>query len=556
MFSSLWSRVRAQALLIAVVVLVLCGGGAIMLLGHRADSARHAQAQVAAIGFDLVSLENAPISVDQSANRSLVQVEAVVERDRGSISAGLRSLIAAGSPPPTLLRVPAAVGEAESVLGEIFQIGNGRSNATLLRRELPKVVSTVAALEVKGAAALALLTQAGRIYSDRATSAQADAVIGSTVTILLLLCVFVLVYRRATAARAENARLLLESRDEAITDPLTRIANRRAFKRDLDRIIPDVNPDNELLVAMFDLDGFKQYNDTFGHAAGDALLTRLAGQLQDATGGSLAYRMGGDEFCFLAQVNTWEGERLTTAAVHALSDHGEGWRIGCSWGVAWVPSEAPSGSDALRIADERMYAQKTSRASASHQATAALLQVLVERDAPLSNHTDHVAELASATAARLGLPDHEITRIRLAAQLHDIGKTAIPESILGRKGPLSDEEWAFMRRHTLIGERIITAAPSLAHTAPFVRSSHERMDGDGYPDGLSGSEIPLGSRIIAVCDAYDAMIGPRPYRQPRTIPDAISELRRCSGTQFDPAVVDATCAILRERTLSTAPPRG
>jgi two-component system, cell cycle response regulator len=220
--------------------------------------------------------------------------------------------------------------------------------------------------------------------------------------------------------------------------------------------------------------------------------------------------------------------------------------VGCSWGLAWMPSEATNVSEALRIADERMYAQKTSRASASHQATAALVQVLVERDPKLSTHTNHVAELAEATARRLGLAEHEITRIALAAQLHDIGKTAIPESILSKAGPLDDDEWAFVRRHTLIGERIIAAAPSLAHTGSLVRSSHERVDGNGYPDGLSGTDIPIGARIVAVCDAYDAMIAPRPYRAPKEVPAAIEELRRCAGTQFDRDVVDAVCTIVRQ----------
>jgi diguanylate cyclase (GGDEF)-like protein len=530
--------IRSQALILAVVLLGVGAAAAITLLEARVDSARRAEAQVAAIGFDVVSLEDAPISADQSANVSLDQARAVVERDSGSISAGLRTLIAAGAPPPTLLRVQAAVGNAESVIGEIFQIGNGRTNAALLRRELPHIVATVAVLQDKGGAALALLTQAGRIYSARATTAQTETVIGSTATIFLLLCVFVLAYRRATAARAENARLLLSSRDEAVTDPLTGLGNRRAFKRYLEEIPPGANAD-ELMVAMFDLDGFKQYNDTFGHGAGDALLARLAQRLRDTVGSATAYRMGGDEFCLLAKVSITQGEQLIHSAVGALSDAGEGWHVGCSWGVSWMPSEATGPSGALRLADERMYAQKTSRTTVGAQTTAALVQVLVERDFALSTHISRVARLARATAERLGLPEHEITRVGLAAQLHDIGKTAIPESILAKPAPLDAEEWAFIRRHTLIGERIIVAAPSLAHTANLVRSSHERFDGTGYPDGLHGPDIPLGSRIITLCDAYDAMIAPRPYREAVSVPDALSELQACAGSQFDPDVVDA-----------------
>jgi two-component system cell cycle response regulator len=399
-------------------------------------------------------------------------------------------------------------------------------------------------LQIKATDASALLARAGQTYDRRASRAKDEAVLGSTATILMLLCVFVMFYRRARMARAEIVRLLATSRDEASTDPLTGIGNRRAFKRDLEQILPDVDHSNELLVAMFDLDGFKAYNDTFGHAAGDALLTRLAERLKAAvTGSGTAYRMGGDEFCVLAATDTADGERLLRSAVTALTDVGEGWHIGCSWGVTWMPSEATGWGQALHLADERMYAQKTSRASAGTQTTAALVQVLIERDDELSTHISRVAELASVTAQALGVSDDEVTRIGLAAQLHDIGKTAIPESILAKPGPLNEVEWAFMRRHTLIGERIVAAAPSLAHTGNLVRSSHERFDGTGYPDRLAATDIPLGARVIAVCDAYDAMIAPRPYRTQSSPTDAISELRRCAGAQFDPDVVDAFCAI-------------
>lgn len=306
-----------------------------------------------------------------------------------------------------------------------------------------------------------------------------------------------------------------------------------------------------MLLSMFDLDGFKQYNDTFGHAAGDALLARLTGALKAAVGDSgTVYRLGGDEFCVLARTDAAAGDELVRAAVLSMSDSGEGWRLGCSWGVAWLPSEASRASDALRLADERMYAQKASRVTAGDQASAALVQVLVERDTDLSEHINHVAEMASATAAQLGLAEPEVKRIRLAAQLHDIGKTAIPESLLSKSGPLDNAEKEFMQRHTLIGERIINAAPSLAHTASLVRSSHERVDGEGYPDHLTGAKIPLGSRIIAVCDAYDAMIAPRPYRNPMTAAAAIAELKSCTGRQFDGDVVDAFCAVCENEPFS------
>ena len=183
-----------------------------------------------------------------------------------------------------------------------------------------------------------------------------------------------------------------------------------------------------------------------------------------------------------------------------------------------------------------------------------LLKVLGERSSELEEHIGDVAHLAQLTAEALGLAKEEVRRVRLAAELHDVGKTAIPDAILDKPGPLDDEEWSFMRRHTVIGERIISAAPSLAHTADLVRSSHERLDGSGYPDGLRGEEIPLGARIVAVCDAFDAMVSDRPYRRAMEQADALAELRRCSGTQFDAAIVAAFTTVVDEHGLPAATP--
>jgi two-component system cell cycle response regulator len=176
-----------------------------------------------------------------------------------------------------------------------------------------------------------------------------------------------------------------------------------------------------------------------------------------------------------------------------------------------------------------------------------LLQVISERSDLLDEHADGVGVLAVMLADRLGLTDAEQARIQLAARLHDIGKTAIPDSLLDKRGPLVDEEWAFIRRHTLIGERIVRAAPSLAPTADLIRSSHERVDGTGYPDRLSGDQIPIGSRIIAVCDAYDAMTTTRVYRAAMTPANALEEISREAGAQFDPEVARAFVELMGEQ---------
>jgi two-component system cell cycle response regulator len=171
-----------------------------------------------------------------------------------------------------------------------------------------------------------------------------------------------------------------------------------------------------------------------------------------------------------------------------------------------------------------------------------LRRALDEWDAELGTHGADVAVLAAAVARRLGLDDDEVERVAAAAEVHDVGKIAVPRDILKKRGPLDAEEWAFMRRHTVIGERIVQAAPALAGVGRLIRSSHERWDGGGYPDGLAGDTIPLGSQIVFICDAFDAMTTDRPYRRGMPEAAALEELRRNAGTQFSPAVVAAFLA--------------
>jgi len=218
--------------------------------------------------------------------------------------------------------------------------------------------------------------------------------------------------------------------------------------------------------------------------------------------------------------------------------------------VVLVPSEASELERALQLADERLYADKrTHRVSESRQVRDALVQLIAEQRHELAPNTVHVADLAAATATRLGLSREEVAATRIAAELHDIGKTALPEAILNKPGPLNSEEWAFVRRHTVIGERILAAAPALARIAPMVRASHERPDGEGYPDGLTADAIPIGARIIAVVDAFDAMVSPRPYRAAMSVAEGVAELHRCAGTQFDAIVVAAFVYVIENLQL-------
>jgi diguanylate cyclase (GGDEF)-like protein len=344
---------------------------------------------------------------------------------------------------------------------------------------------------------------------------------------------------------------------QALHDPLTGLPNRRRLGADLALQLSHATTERPLVLVLFDLDGFKAYNDTFGHPAGDALLTRLGRNLADAASGSgSAYRMGGDEFCVLALLDPNERPEPVSSAAAALSEHGEGFAITASYGSVLLPNETADLTEALRLADQRMYARKSrdSRTSAGRQSASVLLQVLSERSPDLGTHLDEVTELCREVTARLGLPDDELAPVLQAASLHDVGKAAIPDQILTKPGPLDDEEWAFIRRHTLIGERILSAAPALTQVAKLVRSSHERFDGHGYPDKLAGEGIPLGARIIAVCDAFDAMTSTRSYRPTLSTAEALAELRRCAGSQFDPTVVNAFCEVISERDeLASAP---
>jgi diguanylate cyclase (GGDEF)-like protein len=355
------------------------------------------------------------------------------------------------------------------------------------------------------------------------------------------------VVARMSTAFLENLRMLSSSRQEARTDVLTGLPNRRSLVADLAALLAEENPARSLLV-LFDLNGFKSYNDAFGHAAGDALLTRLGRKLEIAGRGlGRVYRMGGDEFCALVSIEEASAGAVAETLAAALTEHGEGFAVSSSYGSVAMPVETDDLEEALRLADQRMYAHKgTGRLSEGQQAANALLSALAARSPDLGRHQEGVGDLAVAVAEALGMTGNDLRDVLRAAQLHDIGKVAVPESILSKPAALDEQDWEFIRRHTLVGEKILSAAPSLAAAALLVRSSHERYDGTGYPDALRGAEIPLGSRIITVCDAYDSMVSNRPYRAARSGAEAMAELRRCAGKQFDPLVVETFCRLVGE----------
>jgi diguanylate cyclase (GGDEF)-like protein len=355
-------------------------------------------------------------------------------------------------------------------------------------------------------------------------------------------------YRRRAESTMRTA--LNATQREARTDELTGLPNRRALLEELER---RTSLGESFTLSLADLNGFKRYNDTFGHPAGDALLKRLGHKLAAACDGrGIAARLGGDEFCVLlpGDMSAEDAQGLLQAA---LSEEGEGFRITSASGMVTLPQEARDASAALRLADSRMYAAKVSaHPSAEEAMSAALTRMLEERHPGLGSHLEEVKSLAVACAETLGLSADDVRLVERAAELHDIGKVGIPTEILTKVEPLSDEELEFMRRHSVIGERILAGVPALERAAALVRASHERWDGAGYPDGLAGEAIPLGSRIVFVADAYCAMTEDRPYAAARSAESARKELRACSGTQFDPAVIAAFLAVLDSRAAARA----
>jgi diguanylate cyclase (GGDEF)-like protein len=341
-------------------------------------------------------------------------------------------------------------------------------------------------------------------------------------------------------AREQLERLASVNEQHALHDALTGLGNRRKLLPRLDAALISGDP---WLMALFDLDGFKRYNDTFGHPAGDDLLVRLATRLREAMPTDTAFRLGGDEFLVLTRADV-DVEELLEQAARALSEDGDGFSIRASFGAAFLPEETSDPSAALHICDQRLYNEKSRRSARRGRPQDVLLEALNAREPGLEIHSTDVANLAVAVGARLGLDAESLARLKQAALLHDIGKIGIPDSVLSKPGPLSDDEWTFIRRHTIIGERILAASPALTDAARIVRSTHERVDGTGYPDGLRGDSIPVEARIISACDAYSSMTSERTYRPELSQADAIAQLELGAGTQFDPKIVALLTAVV------------
>jgi diguanylate cyclase (GGDEF)-like protein len=376
------------------------------------------------------------------------------------------------------------------------------------------------------------------------------------------------------ADQLDETRRQLESL--ALRDPLTGVLNHRAFQDQLEVELRRARRESwSVTIVAVDIDGFRELNDTRGHAYGDAALSAVAeGLSADLRPGDLCGRVGGDEFMLalsgcdaqtaqevVGRLRTSVEQRAAAADVEALA---------LSAGIAEFPRHAIGRADLMRFADGAMYWSKSGGAgrtsiysatedsalSAEEEAARlrrsglfntvhALARAVDARDGYTHMHSQRVGFYAATLAGAMGMTEDRVESIRMAGLLHDVGKIGIRDAILLKPGILTKQEFAVMRRHAELGHAIIAGA-GMPEIAEWVGHLHERIDGRGYPDGLSGSEIPVESRLLHIADALEAMTCPRAYRTPKNTDEAVAELEAHAGSQFDEQVVRVMARLIRE----------
>ncbi len=370
----------------------------------------------------------------------------------------------------------------------------------------------------------------------------------------LTLGLIVTVFARMLETNRRQSQALEEQAHEALNDRVTGLPNRRQLDADIEAMT--ARPGERRVLVLLELEGLQTYGDRLGYAAGDELLRHSARNLVEATLplGGVAYRFGTARLAALVPYDERRRGEVILAVTDSLRDQDADPAIGRSYGEVAIPDEAADAEVAFQLAGQRLEAHRQRQhRSARRQAHAVLMAALSARRPELRDHLRTVAYRAISLARRLDMGIAEIDDVALAAELQDVGLLAVPEAVLEKEAPLSEAETAMVHSHTAEGERIIAAAPGLASVAGLVRSSAERYDGSGYPDGLAGEAIPLGARIIAVAVAFAALTAQRPYRPALSPSETLAELRRCSGSQFDPRVVEALGQDLAEEAAPVGP---
>lgn len=336
----------------------------------------------------------------------------------------------------------------------------------------------------------------------------------------------------------------------AETDHLTGLSNRRRFEEHLEGLTGRKKSGTGLL--LFDIDGLKVINETLGHMVGDQVIVSVASLIRDQfLEKALTARIGGNEFgVLLLGCDLIEIEDCIEVFKHKLrifNELDQAHLVDVSYGYAYQGEGVVDGRLLYQEADNNLYQHKLLKEKSSKSGLVkTLMKTLEAKDYITEGHADRMTVLAEKLGSAIGFSQSQLDRIRLLTKFHDLGKVGIPDSILKKPGALNKEEWQVMKTHTMIGERIASTMPELKEISRLILRHHEYWDGTGYPSQIKGEKIPIECRVLSIVDAYDAMTNERPYRKAITMEEALAEIKRCAGTQFDPNLTPIFDRVCRE----------